>query len=340
MMKTPVKRYFVLVIVVVGLLGLVLSVPGWRKYLTTSILTETTLEQKVVITIPADAQPGEHTFNINVEDGQYGDLLAQSEPVTIKVLALTNDGEEGSAAEGSGGGSGSGGSEETGNVNIITYPFAPERGHDLAGTNTTIVEDQGRVAVRLAGNTSTVKKVVRVTRENYWLYITARHDRPEPVEVAVYMDGQAWKVLKMEQGDDKYRMHQVGLLRDFAGSEISFKFINDVYDRQNVTDEGTDRNFFFDAWALSTDPNLDRIRAPYSGMIKGAKTTGVKLLPRLNSIIREELGEKFVTWDIWSYYAPRLVAQPARREAIGTEDRLRTVMKFWRAAQPQRPRGE
>ncbi len=337
-MKKTSKLYLFLLAGAVITGSIVLSVPEIQKFITTSVVSETILEQKVAITIPADAPPGDHTFNITVEDGQIGDTLAQSEPVTIKVLGPTDSGEETSGDEG-GGGSGGVGGDAAASINIVTYPFAPERGHQTSGSNTTIVEDQERVVARLAGNTSTVSKVVRVTRENYWLYITARHDQPEPVQVAVYIDGQAWKVLTMEQGDNKYRIHQVGLLRSFAGSEISFKFINDVYDRQDVTNEVTDRNFFIDAWALSTDPKLDKIRAPQSGVVKGAKTTGAKLLPRLNAIIREELGERFVTWDIWSYYAPRLVAQPNRREAIGTEDRLRTVMKFWRAASPQKPRG-
>lgn len=344
-MKKPIKLYLVLTIAAAGLVGLVLTVPEWRKFITASLVTETTLEQKVVITIPADATPGEQTFNINVEDNEYGDLLAQSEPVTVYVLAETESGVDSmeSTSDGVGATSevgGGGGGEEMALLDIRTYAFAVERGHQLEGKNTSIVDDQGRVVVRLAGNTSVVKRAVRVTRDRYWLYVTARHDKPGPVQVAVYVDGQAWKVFALEAGDDQYRMHRIGLLRDFGGSEISFKFINDEFDRQNVSNEETDRNFFLDAWALSTDPNLDRIRAPYSGLIKGTKTVGINLLPRLNTIIREELGAQFVSWDIWSYYAPRLVAQPGRREAIGTEDRLRTVMKFWRAVRPQRPRGE
>ena len=113
-MKKPIKLYFVLVIAAAGLVGLFLTVPGWRKFLTASLVTETALVQKVVITIPADATPGEQTFNINVEDSEYGDRLAQSEPVTVNVLAETDSGvdsmestsDSGGAAGGVGGGGG------------------------------------------------------------------------------------------------------------------------------------------------------------------------------------------------------------------------------------------
>jgi hypothetical protein len=335
------KFYAILLVGVIAVSLIFFISPDLRKLVTTSVLTETTIEQTAVITIPEDAPAGEHVFSITVEDEQFGDLLAQSEPITIRVLEKNDQGEDVTTARGgSGGGGGSGGEAQSEDGSRKTYPLAPERGHELLGANTTLVDDQGRVIVRLAGGSSMLKKTVKVTRDNYWLYVTARHDQPAPVQAAIYLDGRAWKILTLDQGDDKYRMHQVGLLRDFGSGEISFKFLNDVYDQQDINNEKTDRNFWLDSWALSTDPNLSRISSPYSGAVRGTKTTGVTLLPRLNSIIREELGTQFVIWDIWSYYAPRLVAAPERRDAIGTEERLRTVMKFWRSVRPDLPRGE
>ena len=66
---------------------------------------------------------------------------------------------------------------------------------------------------------------------------------------------------------------------------------------------------------------------------------GVVLLPRLNQIIREELGTQFVTFEIWRYYAVRLVALPSARESIKSEDYLRNVMQYWKGVRPNKPRG-
>ena len=77
-MKKTSKLYLFLLAGAVITGSIVLSVPEIQKFITTSVVSETILEQKVAITIPADAPPGDHTFNIKLEDGQIGDTLAQS----------------------------------------------------------------------------------------------------------------------------------------------------------------------------------------------------------------------------------------------------------------------
>ena len=329
---TKTNIYIVAGVAVVAVLVVMLTVPQLRQFLSTQVAKDINLQKKVKITVPENAPPGEHTFLINVQD-ENGELLTESELITIVVEDISEGGDD----PGGGGGGGGGGGEGDGHkpsVPARTFAFAPERKHDVAGNSASIISDLGRVVVRLRSNSDSLSKSLKVPVDNYWLYIDAKHGVPKPIKVAIYVNNKAWKVVTLDKGDNRYRVHRAGLLRVFKGSKVHFRLVND---QKGVND----RDFLIDAWALSTDPNLKRIESPASkGLIKGTRNRGVHFLPSLNQIIREELGKQFVVWDIWSYYAPRLVAQPDRREAIGTKDRLREVMRFWKLVSPHNPRGE
>lgn len=343
------NTYILLSVILAILLAVVLTVPQLRQFLTTQVAKDINLQKTVKITVPADAPPGEHTFFINVQDGETGDLLAVSELLTIVVEDTSGEdnapGDEGNGDNGGGGnggdsssdsGGGGGGDSGTGGGHVPstptkTFAFSPERGHELSGNSASIVKDAGKVVVKLANSSDTLWKSLKVPTRNYWLYINVKHSTPKPIKMAIYINNKAWKVITLDKGDNQYRTHRVGLLRSFKGSKVSFRLVNNQKDNA----------LFINSWSLSTNPNLKAIKAPSGkGSIKGTRVLGTHLLPRLNQIIREGLGKQFVVWDIWSYYAPRLVAPPSKRYAIGTEERLREVMRFWKIVRPQRPRGE
>jgi len=323
----------------IAVIVVVLTVPQLRGFLTTTVAQEVTLSRTVRIEIPEDAPVGEHEFNINVTDSTDGKLLAQSEQVMILVEEKLDSGSGGDG--GGGGGSGGGGGGEGASGPYKTYAFAPERGHDIAGNDSGVVNDGSKVVVKLAENTATLKKKVNVPLEDFWFYIVARHDKPTPVKLAIYLNGKAWKVVTLDKGNNSYELIRVGVLRNFRGGVIGFRLTNDVFDRGNPNNEELDRNAFIDAWALSTDPNLKQIAVGSGKVAAGRKVgSGKALLPHLNQITREMLGPQFVNWDIWSYYAARLVAAGNRPEAITTRDDLNTKITFWRYARPARPRGD
>ncbi|MEX2054585.1 MAG: hypothetical protein WD972_00245, partial [Candidatus Andersenbacteria bacterium] len=74
--------------------------------------------------------------------------------------------------------------------------------------------------------------------------------------------------------------------------------------------------------------------------VRTTRSAGWTLLPALNSYITQELGAEHVTFDIWQYYAVRLTVAAAHRASIPTEERLRSIMRFWQGVRPDRPRGE
>jgi hypothetical protein len=70
-----------------------------------------------------------------------------------------------------------------------------------------------------------------------------------------------------------------------------------------------------------------------------AELEGSELLPFLNMTIRGTLGNQFETSDIWHYFAERLTAADNDPSKILKAQRLREVMTYWRAKQPNNPRG-
>lgn len=63
------------------------------------------------------------------------------------------------------------------------------------------------------------------------------------------------------------------------------------------------------------------------------------LVNSLNRIIRANLGAQYLTSDIWHYYAERLRASVDDSSHIKSLSKLREVMAYWKATQPDKPRG-
>lgn len=342
------RRLIVVVVVVVLILAVItLLLPWLRRYLLTQVVPgieeeEQRFEKRLKLTIPHDTQPGEYELRVSWEDPQEGRLLTLSDPVTIVVSSNGDDvgggGDGGGNGSGNGGGSGDSGANEL-SAPVRTFAFSPDRGHRVYGAYSGIRSDKGLSVVTLAHARAGLEKKVSVSRGDYWLYINAKHDRPGPVDVAVYLNNRAWKVVRLDKNDDRYRTHRIGLLRQFSGGVIRFRFLNDIYDKSDPTNEAKDRNLHIASWGLTTDPSRLPV-AKTSRAVGGGRSQGWEVLPRLNQVIREELGSRFVVLDIWRYYAHRLTTKPTNREAIQSEAHLRNVMRYWKNVSPLRPRGE
>lgn len=330
-------------LVIIAALSVIMAVfvfvyPALNRYMLIQVVPgleeeEQVLEKTLRLTIPQDMEPGTYKFKIEWEDSQDDSLLALGEEITVVVTDDDGDGGDGD----SGGG---GGEEETPARPVRIYTFAPHKGHVISGAYSGVREDGGLTVVTLAHTRARLAKKVVVPRDSYWLYVNVKHDKPGPVDMAVYLNNKAWKVIRLDKNDNRYRTHRVGLLRNFAGGTIRFRFLNDVYDRSAPTNEARDRNLYIASWGLTTDASRLPIKKTISRGVGGGWLGGVILLPRLNQIIREELGRQFVTFDIWKYYASRLTALNRAREYIGSEDHLRNVMKYWKGVRPSRPRGD
>lgn len=95
---------------------------------------------------------------------------------------------------------------------------------------------------------------VSVPRGRYLLELRAQNDRPAPVRIAVSVNGKTWKVVEFTKGNGKLDTLPVGILRDFAGGRITFRLLNDFFDRQrflSTFDERFDRNAFIDTLLLT-----------------------------------------------------------------------------------------
>jgi hypothetical protein len=333
-------------------LSLVIAFPDLPLLLRTQVPPEISEEETVTkeFSWTATGSPGRKTASIVASDDKSTTANRQ---FTVQVLPAqaaeqaTGDGNSGDDGERDSGGS----EDETETPparQARSSVFQPESIHKVEGPYSGIVTlGSGRVA-KLAANTSILSKQVRADRADYWLDIRARHDRPGPVDLAVYVNNTAWKVIRLDRADNQFRTHRVGLLRDFTSATIQFRLLNDDFDRADPANEDKDRNLFIDWWRLTTDDSApaNEPARPVSGMgggstaSSGTRSAGWQLLPELNRIVREELGAEFVTVDTWRYYAQRLAAPTNHRASIQTEAHLRTVMRYWQGVQPDRPRGE
>jgi hypothetical protein len=172
-----------------------------------------------------------------------------------------------------------------------------------------------------------------VPKADYWLSVTAKHDRPGPVEVGVYVNGFPWKSMVLTANDNGYRTHTVGLLNHFSAATITFKFLQDRFEGYDGDD--VDRNLYIDSWTISTNQS-----APTGvGGAGRADNPGEEMLPYLNSIIREVLGPEHVNPATWHFYAKRLSARVDSPQSIISIERLIDVMLYWQSVNPARPRG-
>jgi hypothetical protein len=331
--------YLIIVAVSAVVVILILIYPELNRSILTQVVPgleeeEQVLEKKLRLTIPQDTMPGTYKFNVGWEDDS---LLGLSEEIT--VIVDNDDGGNDNGGGDGGGGGGGGGDAEVQARPVRSYTYAPHKGHVIAGSYSGIRKDGGLTVVTLAHAKARLAKKVAVVKDSYWLYVNVKHDKPGPVDMAVYLNDKAWKVLRLDKGDDRYRTHRVGLLRNFSGGTIRFRFLNDAYDKSDPTNEAKDRNFHIASWGLTTDASRLPITKVTSN-VGGGRVGNITLLPRLNQVIREELGRGFVTFDIWKYYAARLTISPKAREAIRSDAQLRNVMKYWKGVRPSRPRGD
>lgn len=346
-----------ILIIVFGLIGTAIVVifvyPSLNRYLSTQVVPgldeeEQVIEKTLKLTIPEDAKPGTYKFNVGWGEAEDGSPLSLGEEVSVVICGSGggNDGDNDDGNDDRGGGNDGDGEDEEQDeeqgeeeVQVRTYTYSPHKGHAISGAYSGVREDSGLKVVTLAHSTARLAKKIVVPRDNYWLYVNVKHDKPGPVDMAVYLNNKAWKVLRFDKNDNKYRTHRVGLLRNFSGGTIRFRFLNDTYDKSDPSNEVKDRNLHIASWGLTTDTTRLSLANTVSTGIKRI-VGGVILMPRLNQIIREELGTQFVTFKIWRYYAVRLAALPGVRETIQSEDHLRNVMRYWKGVRPSNPRGD
>lgn len=276
-------------------------------------------------------------------EGQMNEPQPPATPPPPPPGTGNGGGGNGGGGNGGNGGGGNGGGEssnEESNRPQHSAQFPAATGHKISGSYSGLRRDGNLTVAKLAHSRARLERKVSVPLGDYWLFLYAKHDRPGPVKLAVYLNNRAWKVIELAGNDDKYRVHRVGLLRGFRSGTIRFRLLNDAYDRSMPTDEKTDRNLYIAAWGLNTDANRNPIVIAALSRATGGPSASPALLPRLNQFIREELGAHFVNFDIWFYYAKRLTTLSTNRVFIGTESRLRNVMRFWRGVSPNQPRGE
>ena len=215
----------------------------------------------------------------------------------------------------------------------LTVVFQAEDGHSLSPNAGGPVTDGSRRVLALYHGKDAAAKAVSVPKGDYWLSLTAKHDRPGPVDVGVYVNGFPWKSVTLNANDNGYRTHTLGRLNHFSNATITFKFLQDRFEGYGLED--IDRNLYLDYWTLSTRQNTP------SGVGGAGRSDnpGEEMLPFLNSIIREELGPEHVNPDIWQFYARRLVAKVDSPQSIISIERLLDVMQYWRGVRPENPRG-
>lgn len=281
--------------------------------------------------------------------GVFGQGGGSTDPVGTPTPAPQSSGGGGGSGSSGGGDSSDGGNEEVATRALRTYTNQAEKDQTVSGPYSGIIKDGTRTVAKLAANSSSLQKKVAVTRDNYWLDVTVKHDQPGPVTFAVYVNNQAWKVVKLDKNDNQYRTHRIGQLRNFAGGTIRFRLLNDTFDKSDPTNEAKDRNLYVDSWQLTTNDKFVSVplttkstatkKATSSASAGRARSAGWAILPNLNQIVTEELGAEFVTPPIWEYYAQRLTIAPSFPLSIQTEGALRNAMRYWKGVRPNDPKG-
>lgn len=280
--------------------------------------------------------------------GGSGDEEPEPEPEPQPASGGGGDG--GDSGGGGGDDSGGGGEAEASLPSARGFVYQVEQGWSVTGKYSGV---QGN-AVKIAAGSDLLSHTITAPSEDYYFYIKARHDRPGPVMAAVYVAPRggrlrAWKTVRLDKNDDKYYAHQLGVLsaRDFPGGvyQIGIRLLNDTYDKNDPSNEATDRNLWVDWVILANRPSLSQVRvvdrSTSSSAVGGSGSSvgnGILLLPALNGYMRSE--GIAVTVDNWKYYAWRLTRPSGHPAAIRSETELRTVMRYWVGVSPDRPRGE
>ena len=326
-MSPLITRFLLILVGIIGLLAIAFIAINTdlflylRTQVPITITSET--EQSFTCSPSTSDRVGEYKLTLAASDSQGN---ATSQEVTINVLAASAAPTVMPDLK----------KEPIDKSDYRTFIFQAERGHSISGNYSRAELDNNRGIATIAHEKASFGKKVQVPRSNYWLYINAKHDKPGPVDVAIYVNNRAWKVIRLDKNDNRYRTHRVGRLRNFANATIRFRFLNDVWDANDPNNANKDRNLHVDWWALSENSKQPAVT---NKKFSPKQSAGIQILPRLNSIIREELGPQHINLDIWHFYAKRLTIVPTALESIQTEDHLRKVMRYWKGANPSRPRG-
>ena len=368
------KRVAVAGLIIILIIVAVAITTNLASYLRSQVAPgdqSTTLTKQFTWTPNQNIVPGNYSLSFMSTDSQGAN---STKTVAVSVVAEDNGtnnnsggnsggssdgGEDNGGGGGDGGGGGGGGDGNSGGGGgggdsepplakpVRTYINQSEQGHQISGSHSGVVTDGSQTVVTLAHAKAALSKNMSVPADDYWLDIRAKHDRPGPVKLAIYINNKAWKVISLDKNDNRYRIHRVGLLRNFSRGNIRFRFLNDVYDKNNPTNADTDRNLHIDWWRLTTGIGSSvTASVPGTGgpsataTKKSGRSKGWSLLPRLNSFIRSNLGPQHVTFNIWSYYARRLTISPSDRSSIQNQSQLESKMHYWRTVSPNRPRGD
>lgn len=172
--------------------------------------------------------------------GVFGEGEAASQPAGL-------GGDSGGGGSSGGGG---GGAESTTKSTAPgrTITFQIEKDHKITGAYSGI--EPSKKTVVLGGSNASVERKVTVARGTYYLEVHAKHDKPGPVNMVVYLNNKAWKVVKLDKNDNKYRTHRLGLLKNFSGGTIRFRLLNDTFDKKDPANTDKDRNLHIDWWRL------------------------------------------------------------------------------------------
>lgn len=335
-------RLALIIALLAGFLILVfLFTPPVRRYLATQVfpIEEIQLNRKLKLTVDKETKPGDYDFVVAWEDPIGNKLLALSTQARITVTGQSQEENNASSSGTESSGVGGGGTA-TGQGAERTFVYQAEDSSKVTGSWSGVRQDGQRRVVKLAHQRARLSHQVAVPAGNYWLDINAKHDRPGPVDVVVYLNNRAWKVIRLGLNDNVYRTHRVGLLKNFSGATVQFRPLTDKYDRANPANEERDRNLHIDWWRLTTRADLTTERMQSGAVGRSGRSRGWNILPRLNQVVREELGQRFINFDLWRYYAQRLTAPADRRDAVQTEQHLRNIMRFWRGIRPDQPRGD
>ncbi len=215
---------------------------------------------------------GAHTIRFQART-QSGQMLSD------QVVFDVDERPGGGGGGGGGGGEGGGGdpteerSEKKGEKKrlpeiratvVIAGPSRHVEGERTAVSAPALVGDQSfssdrqrhgsRTGVLLAHEKVRAEYRVVVPRRKYLLEITAQHDRPAPVRIAVSVNGRSWKVVEFKRGNGRFATLPVGILRNFSGGTVAFRLLNDFFDRTAFLasdDERHDRNAFIDKFTLT-----------------------------------------------------------------------------------------
>lgn len=241
------------------------------KALTDTATVVSAFQQPVSVTIaytPA-ANTNPATVAIHRWDGSVWQRLDACAPDTAagSVTCTTTDfstfgvfGQGGSSGDAPPAGDGDGGAGTSGDADGGEPPSQPKRvltfqaetGHAISGSYSGV--EPNKRTVKLAHPRAILAKKVTTSPGNYWFELHARHDVPGPVRVAVYLNNRAWKVFTLDKNDNRYRTHRVGLLRNFQGATIRFRFrfLNDRFklDPSGNYRSDLDRDFHIDWWRL------------------------------------------------------------------------------------------